>query len=69
MRVQARIASLTIVQEAKVVEGSALESRISLVFSTIDRLHEELIRRGDLIRSSLTIEENFCKGLFSAFPK
>lgn len=47
LRVQARIMTLTAAQEAKPIEGSALESRISLVSSIIDHLHEEFVRRGD----------------------
>lgn len=44
MRAQAQIESLTTTREAKATKGSALESRISLVFSTIDRLREEFVR-------------------------
>lgn len=49
MRVQAQIEALMATREVRAMEGSTLESRISIIFSNIDCLREELVRRGDQI--------------------
>lgn len=69
IRVQAWIKALKATREVRTTEGSALESIISTIFSNIDCFHEELVKQGDQIRSSLTEEEYLCKCLLSAFPK